>query len=245
MKKLFFSSMLAMLCAGANTATAQVHIGPEVGFTYNTMYQRWNNLEYDSKFQLGFRLGGLVDIPISESKFYFQPGAALLINNGAKTYYEHLYSTGAGVPTSYKDSREYHVMSVNIPLYFVYKTGNYYNDPHFLMGLGGYVSGNVGGRFVQDYVTTLNGDRRSMKYDRSIFIGQQRADDDIAMFDAGVSAMLGFQASSGFFVKGYVSLGLLDQAPGNSSLDYFQNLNTGLTFGFLFNTKPYDKVGYK
>lgn len=246
MKRLLYLLIVSGLITPLSYGQSKVKLGPEVGATYVNMYQLIEGTTYTTDFQAGARIGGVVDIELGSSKFYIQPGLSFMFNNGTKSKYEEYFETYVNLPSSIHDIREYHVMTLTAPVYFVFKTGNYYESPHFMIGVGGYVGANVGGRFKQDYTTVLNGDRRTAHYDRPVYIGYVRTDDDIAIWDAGVSAMLGYEFLNGFFLRGYGSYGLMNQAPAQRKGDnMFRNIGGGISIGFLFNTKPGQTWGWK
>ncbi len=238
--------MVSGLIANLAYGQSVVKLGPEAGVTYITMLQHIEGKDYTTAFQTGARIGGVVDVEFGSGKFYIQPGLSLMFNNGTKSTYENYFETGVHIPSSLHDIREYHIMTLTAPVYFVYKTGNYYDAPHFMVGLGGYIGANVGGRYKQDYTTVLNGDRRTAHYDRPAYIGYIRTDDDIAIWDAGVSAMVGYEFLNGFFLRGYGNYGLMNQSPAQKKGDnMFQNIGGGISIGLLFNTKQGQTWGWK
>lgn len=244
MKKLLLSIAIIFTAGASAMAQSSVRIAPELGVTAVTMLQKVNDYTYDSRYQAGFRIGGVAEIPVG-NKFYFQPGLGLMFNNGTHSTFNYNYSTEAGIPGSYHDDRYYHIISLNAPLYFVYKTGRYFDDPHFFVGLGVFLNANVGGRFVQDYNTVLNGNDRIAHYDRAAYIGYTYTKDDITVWDLGPTATIGFELPIGVYVRGYYNIGLLNQAPGNKDGDMWHNMGGGISIGYMIDLKPRQTWGWK
>jgi hypothetical protein len=235
---------IAALGMGAQAVNAQVKLGPEAGVTYNTMLQKINGVDYDTKYQFGVRMGAVVDIPLSPA-LYLQPGVAFSAYNGGKSTYTRYYASGEGIPTRVYDQREYQVSYINIPVYFMYKTGRNFDDNHFFVGLGPFMNIAIAGRFDQIYTTTLNGLDRPVYYDRALNIGDFKQQDDHRRIDVGVNVMLGYEFSNGLFFRGYYGTGLLNMAPGADMDNRFRHMGGGLTVGFLIPTQPRQTWGWR
>src|SRR5690554_8004962 len=106
MKKIF--SIVALVGIGFTTFGQTIKIAPEFGGVYQTMNQKFYGEKRETQYQLGIRVGGVVDIGFSNN-FSIQPGAFIQTNSGSESYFEEYYSTGAGLPTSTHDRRNYHV----------------------------------------------------------------------------------------------------------------------------------------
>lgn len=235
---------IAALGIGAQAATAQIKIGPEVGATYNTMLQKINGNTYDTKYQFGVRMGAVVDIPLN-SFFYIQPGLNFSAYNGATSTFSNYYASGDGIPTRVYDQREYQVSYVQAPVYFMFKTGREFDDNHFFAGIGAFLNVAVAGRFDQTYTTTLNGLDRPVYYDRAINLGDFKQQDDHRTIDVGVNLMMGYEFKNGLFFRGYYGTGLLNMAPGADANNNFRHMGGGISVGFLLSTEPRQTWGWR
>jgi len=227
-----------------SVADAQIKIGPEAGVILTNMTQKIDGNKYETDYKFGARIGAVVDIPLNRM-FYIQPGLSLTANNGTESSFRKYYSSGAGLPTSVDDNREYSVTYLQMPVYFMFKTGKEFDDNHFFVGIGPYLNVAVGGRFKQVYTTTLNGLDRPNYFDRTIKLGDFRQEDDFRYADVGLNAMLGYEFKNGLFFRGYYGIGLLNMAPGGNKDNSFKNMGGGLTIGFLFSTEPRQTWGWR
>lgn len=239
-----FLCIVAAVGLSIPVANAQIKIGPEAGVIYTNMTQRIDGSKYDTDYKFGARIGAVVEIPLNQL-FYIQPGLSFTANNGTKSSYRKYYSSGVGLPTSVDDTREYSVSYLQLPLYFMVKTGKEFDDNHFFAGVGPYLNVAVGGRFKQQYTTTLNGMDRPNYFDRTIKLGDFRQEDDHKHVDFGVNAMLGYEFSNGLFFRGYYGIGFLNMAPGGNKDNSFKNMGGGLTIGFLIPTTPRQTWGWR
>lgn len=228
-------SIIALSAAGA-TATAQdIKVGPEIGANYVTMSHKLNGVSHETNYQVGFKAGGVVDFQCNEF-FSLQPGLFLSVNNGTESFHERFYQTGSGMPASEKDRRNYQITYVQLPVYAMYKTGKEYDDPHFFIGIGPSFNYGVGGRFKQEFTSTLNGVDVPKRYDYAIPFGNDRVKDRLRPFDISANVTIGYEMPSGLFFRAFYGLGLLNVAPGGNSDNCFRNSGGGLSVGFLFNT---------
>lgn len=234
MKKIL--SIVALLGLGATAVAQDIKVGPEIGATYNTMWQKLNGDSRETNYQFGFRVGGVADFQFNEY-FSIQPGLFLSVNNGTESYYERFYKTGSGLPTSEKDRRNYQVTYLQLPVYALYKTGKEYDDPHFFVGIGPSFNLAVGGTFKQEYTTALNGVDIPKRYDYSMPFGNDRVRDRMRRFDLSANITAGYEMPFGLFFRAYYGLGLLNVAPSGNSDNCFRNSGGGLSVGFLFNAK--------
>lgn len=239
-----FLCIAAAVGFGITTAGAQIKIGPEAGVIYTNMSQKIDGNKYNTDYKFGARIGAVVDIPLKKL-FYIQPGLSFTANNGTKSSYLQYRAAGAGLPTSIEDQREYSVSYLQVPVYFMIKTGKEFDDNHFLAGVGPYLNVAFSGRFKQVYTTTLNGMDRPNYFDRTIKLGDFRQEDDFRRVDVGVNAMLGFEFSNGLFFRGYYGIGFLNMAPGGGKDNCYRNMGGGLTIGFLIPTQPRQTWNWK
>lgn len=233
MKKIL--SIITLIGLGSPAMAQDIKVGPEIGATYNTMYQKLNGAKRETNYQVGFKIGGVVDLPLNEM-FSLQPGLFLSLNNGTESYYERNFKSGAGVPNAQRDRRNYGVTYVQLPVYALFKTGKEYDDPHFFFGIGPSFNYAVGGGFKQEFTNTINGEDRTSRYDYSIPIGNSKTKDKIRPFDISANVTVGYEAPFGLFFRAYYGVGLLNLAPSGDSDNKFRAHGGGLSVGFLFNT---------
>ncbi len=236
MKKILTIGLL-LTCSMATRAQSikEIKVGPEVGALYSTMHQKINGVTRETNYQLGFKVGAVVDLKIDD-QFALQPGLFLSAGNGTESFYERYYKTGAGTPASEHDRRNYKITYVQLPVYALYKTGKEFDDPHFFFGIGPSFNYAIGGNYKQEYITTLNGLERPTRKDMSLRLGNNRAMDNLRRFDLAANVMAGFEAPSGLFFRAHYSIGILNVAPGGNSNSRLRNSHVGLSIGFLFKT---------
>lgn len=235
-----FLSLSTLLACSIALKAQDIKIGPEAGGIYTTMSQKLNGESRETNYQLGFRFGAVGDIEVAE-QFAVQSGLFLSVNNGTESYYERYYSTGGRLPASEHDRRNYNITYLQLPVYALYKTGKEFDDPHFFFGIGPVFNYAIGGRFKQEYNTTLNGVDRLNRYDYSLPLGNNRALDRLRRFDLSANVTIGYEAPSGLFFRAHYGIGLFNVAPGGDSDNRFRNSGGGLSIGFLFKTsnKPH------
>jgi len=228
-------SMIALAALGSAAMAQDIKIAPEIGATINTMSQTIEGTDYNTTYQLGFRAGAVMEYQFTQN-FSLEPGVFVSFNNGTESNHTRNYSTEAGVPASSIDRRNYSVTYLQVPVYALFKTGVEYDDPHFFFGIGPSFNLGIGGRFRQDYSTTLNGIGRPQKYDDAIDFGDSRTKDQIRRFDISANATIGYELPMGLFFRAYYGVGLLNVAPGSEHDNSFRNSGGGISIGFLINT---------
>ncbi|MFT4060952.1 MAG: porin family protein [Edaphocola sp.] len=223
------------LCGLVLSATAQdIKIGPEVGGTVNTMWQKIGGYTRDTKYQLGFKTGGIVDFGITEH-FSVQPGLFASFNHGTESNYQRSYKEGSGTPASETDKRNYAITYLQLPVYAVYKTGKEFDDPHIWFGIGPSFNYGIGGRFKQDYVKYLNGVGSSSPKDEAISYGDNQYRDQVRPLDVWANATIAYELPVGLYIRGWYGIGLLNVAPGADANNSLRNSGGGISVGFLFN----------
>ena len=228
-------SLVAFVGLASSAIAQTIKVGPELGATYNTMFQKINDQSRETNFQVGFKVGGVADFQFGDH-FSLQPGLFLSVNNGTESYYQRSFKTGAGTPSSEQDRRNYQVTYLQLPIYAMYKTGKEFDDPHFFIGIGPSVNYAIGGRFKQEFVNSLNGVPVPKRYDYSIPLGNDRVKDRLRPFDLAANVTVGYETPFGLFFRGYYSIGLLNVAPSGNSENCFRNSGFGLSAGWLFKT---------
>lgn len=231
MKKIL--SLITVLGISTSLMAQDIKLAPEVGGLYQTMILKLNDEVLETQFQPGLRLGLNLDIGIN-TNFSIQTGAFVHLNSGTESYHEKNYFLGSGLPTSDKDSRRYHINYLRIPVYALYKTGKEFDDPHFFIGAGPYVSAVIGGRFEQEYTNTLNGEPLTKRYDYALRVGNEEKD-NVKRFDFGVQATIGYEMPFGLYFRGHYGIGLLNVYPGSLNRSHFRNHGGGISVGYFFD----------
>ncbi|RYZ34881.1 MAG: PorT family protein, partial [Sphingobacteriales bacterium] len=225
----------ALLGIGVATHAQDIKIGPEVGANYVTMSQKLNGATRETNYQVGFKVGAVADFAFSDN-FSIQPGLFLSLNNGTESYYEVFYRTGAGVPASDKDRRNYNATQLQLPVYAMYKTGKEFDDPHVFFGIGPSFNLGIGGQYEQEFITTQNGVDRPQRYDFSLPYGNDRIKDRMRRFDIAANVTVGYETPFGLYFRAFYGLGLLNVAPSANSDNSMRHSGGGLSVGFLFKT---------
>ncbi|WP_158605988.1 outer membrane beta-barrel protein [Taibaiella sp. KBW10] len=240
MKKLF--TTIIGLAASA-MSFAQVSIGVEAGAAYGSMSQYINGANRNATGQVGYKAGVNVNIPLgSDSRFHIQPGVLYRGLQGSESSYYKQSATGSGAPTYESDFRKYVINQVQVPVLFVYKSGDpEYDQNHFFVGVGPSFSYNVGGRIHQIYKNALNGNERTRDNNDPIAIGKGNYK-DVAPLNIDAALILGYEFKSGFYTKAYGQYGLVNIHPMADSRNQFTTFEAGISFGFFF--KKFQKYKY-
>jgi len=117
------------------------------------------------------------------------------------------------------------INTLEIPLNILYKFGKPGVD-NFFVGVGPYIADNISGKFKEN--DNFNGSAST-----KVNIGTG-PNDDLKPFDLGVGIDLGYGVMSGFFLRAHYQYGLANLAPQGNSQNTFNNVNYGLSVGFLF-----------
>ncbi|PQJ10122.1 hypothetical protein CJD36_015610 [Flavipsychrobacter stenotrophus] len=216
MKKLICS--LLCLCAVAY-AHAQLSFGPEAGLQYTNYTGNTNGYNDDGKGRMGFRIGGVVEQPLSQH-FYFQPGL-LYVRNGYKLDYGATTFIGK-------------ISTLQLPVNIMFKAGKPGGE-RFFAGVGPYVAFNLAGTIKR----TLYGNSETQKFR----IGDDTYNDDIKRTDIGIGVNVGYQLVNGLFIRGHYQRGFVNLIPGGNEANSMFSTNAGVSVGYLFEGKG--KVGKK
>lgn len=228
-------SALVLATALSTGASAQgFSIAPEVGINVNTMFQTFGGIKRTHTYQPGFRIGVMAEYQFNDH-IALASGIRFDANHGTKSIGERNYATGSGIPNYERDERKYNLVYTNIPLYFVYKTNNFYDDPHFMFGIGPAANLLLGGHYQQDFSSGANHNARLTRKDHSINIGNVRSRDNIRMFDLSADAFVGYHTGKNLYFKVNYAIGLLNLAPQGDADNSIRNMSFGLTAGWSFN----------
>lgn len=231
-KSLFLTAAATAVVA---LSTAQVMVGPELGYTYSTMDMHIQGVSYSNQFVGGVRVGAAVDINI-KNNMYLQTGAFLGFLQGGSGSYTSYQSVGNGVPSSVGDERSYRLYAVQVPLMFTFKTDFQYHPNDFTFGIGPYVNINYGGLFKRTYTTTLNGFDRPVYDDRAIRVGDVGVQHDVKPFEIGAMAAIGYEMENGVNLKVYYGMGLNNIAPTQGTPgNELKSRGAGISLSYYFN----------
>lgn len=228
-------SIVSLLALGTAAMAQDIKVGPELGANYVTLSQKLNGKSRETNYQVGFKIGATADFQFNEY-FSVQPSLFLSVNNGTESYYERSFKTGAGIPASEHDRRNYAVTYLQLPVYALYKTGKEFDDPHFFFGIGPSFNYAIGGRYRQEYVSRLNGVDIPHRTDYTLPFGTDRTKDAMRRFDISANVTVGYETPFGLFFKAFYGLGLLNVAPSGNSDNCMRNSGGGLSVGFFFKT---------
>jgi len=241
MKKIFYSVIL-LATVGYSAKAQEISINPEIGATYNGVMQKINGEKRDATYQVGMRLGAMVDYQFNDN-MSISPGLIFSVNTGGNTKGEGHYYTGSNIPSSFHDSRTYHMHYLQVPVFFVYKTTNEYNDAHGIFGIGPTANFGIAGKYEQEYQDVTNGRVSLQKRDESFPYGNNARFDRARRFDLWGSVFAGYQTAFGLYFKVQYGIGLLNIAPAGDANNVLRNSSFGLTLGYKFKVKsanPWD-----
>lgn len=212
--------LLFTIIAIATTAKAQIGYGPEgsVGYCwFKTLPASSYSVTQHSI--MGFRLGGVLDIPMSDN-FYFQSGIFWSQKGGIKKD-EYVFNSD----TAYEHTKEtIHINYLEVPLTVLYKTGAQGGN-RFFFGLGATIGFMMNGK-----------DKIS---DQSFFSGQPyeyNATEKLSSHvDVSAMALLGYEFSSGFYVKAYYAAGVSNVSNIPDEID--KNRIVGIGLGYFFRSR--------
>lgn len=222
-----------MCLLGSMSASAQILIGPEMGYSRTTMMQQINGNNYDNGWVNGGKLGLLMDIPVGD-KFSIQPGANFSFLHGGTSSYAAYRSIATGMPGAYSDARKYQLYTISVPVMFTLKSSMQYSPNGFTLGVGPYFNYNFGGMYNREESTTLNGTRRPVYQDREISIGDRQTRDDIRPFEVGAMVAVGFMMKNGLYFRANYGIGINNVAPSGNSDFHYRSHGWGISVAYLF-----------
>ena len=162
------------------------------------------------KAKFGMRIGVVADLGISRH-FYIDP-ALLYVMNGDNVNYVF-------------ENDIVRVNTLQLPVNVVYKSGHPGGE-RFVIGAGPYFARNMSGtRKVGG-----NGATTSI----SVSIGNDAAADNLRPTDIGLGALVGYELTTGLYVRAYFQHGFTNLQPGGDAGNSLYNLNYGVNVGYLF-----------
>jgi OOP family OmpA-OmpF porin len=183
----------------------------------------------------GFHIGVLLEIPIGEHGFYFQPGIGY---SSKGRQYEKIYDTVlVNKDTSYIQST-LKLGYIELPLYLTYKIP--FSKDHknsFFLSAGPYFSFFYNGTMSQQSRTRVYSSNKFEYKTEDVDLPVGNGTDKYKTFDMGVNAKAGFEFGN-VMISGYYSRGLTNfyTAPYNGT---FNHQIYGATLGiWLSKAKP-------
>jgi hypothetical protein len=244
MKKICMIGAALALFAGGAKAQVQsaptvvnneraLHFGIEGGVSLNNLYHLQEDFQTSNMLKVG-GIGGFV-ANIGSGRWSLQPGLRY-ITKGAEI--ESSY-TNSLVHVESKDKLIFHY--IEMPVNIVWHSGNWASN-RFMIGAGGYVSylANAQDKFKIKTTSMVEGAAPEVVNEgqRKLDVGNPDNGTNIRNYDAGVGGFIGYEMTSGLYVKAGAEASLLDLQK-NVSLGKFyeRNYNFLFTLGYMFGYK--------
>jgi hypothetical protein len=238
-KTCIIGAALLMLAAGANAQdmatdekkASPIHFGLEAGINLNNLYRSdRDNYVTSNMLKVGYHGGFIVNF--GTGSFAVQPGLRYSQKGGEIT--RSFSDPFVAIETKDKLTLHY----IEMPLNFIWHAG-YWGEGRFMIGVGPYVSYLVNAQDKHKLKTT----NRETGVE-TVFEGQTKLtvgnkdESDIARWDYGGNAFLGYEFTSGMYVKAGGSLGFADLQRGQFVGQYNnRNYNFYFTLGYMFGYK--------
>ncbi len=204
-------ALLTLLCLPMFGAVqAQFRVGPDAGILFSNYTGKQNGDNVPTKAIFGARIGATAEYGFG-SGFAVQ-GSALYVANG--------YQLSNVIMT-----QKMTLNTLEVPVSLLWRSGEV-GDDRFFVGAGPYVGWNIGGKVKE----TGNGVSES----RKVNIGDTRGDDDARRTDYGFGAYLGYELSSGLFIRAHFQHGLTNLQPGGDADNTARSVNYGVSVGYMF-----------
>lgn len=211
MKKTFLvTSMTSLLALSAGAQ--QITFAPEIGLNLFNQTQKLSNLEMSTDAKIGFKAGGVVNIPVVAG-FYIQPGL-FYTTKGYK------FTTNAGIVRTETSAN---IGYIEIPVNALYRF-DLGNAGGLFVSAGPYAALATNGK-VKNTVTTLGIEAKTS--DNIEFGGDPG---DTKRFDYGLNAGLGYETPWGVYVRAQYGFGLANL----SNFDNGTVKNKGFQFSLGF-----------
>ena len=190
-----------------------VAFAPEVGINMSGM----DHSTTSNALVNGYHLGGIFNISLS-NHFAFQPGL-IYINKGSVSF-NTVNTNNTDLQTKQSDILHY----AQIPLNFVYKTGEY-TEGRFIVGFGPYVAY----LFNIEQKSTDNNTNTSDGYVPGYLLKDEvrLPEPVLTRFDIGLNSFIGCEMPNGFYCKAGAEIGFINlQAHSNANFGF--SLSTGV-----------------
>jgi hypothetical protein len=194
---------------------AQVRFGVQAGVVSSSISLEEDGEEADIDGKMGFTVGAIVDVPISET-FAFQP-AVNFVTKGAKQE-----ESGGGVTAKFSINLAY----VEVPFNFVYRAST--GSGSFFVGAGP----SVGFIVSAKQKTKVTGGGLDEESEEDIPTGS--GEDELKPLEIGANILAGYELANGVYIALNYNLGmsnLINDAPDNT---HWKNRYFGLRVGFRF-----------
>ncbi|PSK93324.1 porin family protein [Taibaiella chishuiensis] len=214
MKKTFLvTSMASLLALGANAQ--QVTFAPEIGLNIFNQTRKAGNLELNSDSKIGFKAGGVVNIPVVAG-FYIQPGI-FYSTKGFKS------TTDAGI---LKTETTVNIGYVEIPVNALYRF-DLGNAGGLFVSAGPYAALATNGK-VKNTITTLGIETKTSD---NVKFGSDA--DETKRFDYGLNAGLGYETPWGVYLRAQYGFGFANLSNNNNAT--VKNKGFQLSLGFTLD----------
>ncbi len=218
MKKTIFIFFLSVCCLQISGLAQKTRAGFSFHGGLATMRGTVNSVKENQLYTTGFGVGFLVDAPIKNSKFSFQP--VLQYVQKGKVHQEAI--------NILTDEIVYELRYAEFLMNFLYTTGG--TSGGFFIGAGPSLSFNLPSKQV-----TKSDDGTKTESDLSF--GNEPAN-AFRGIDYGANMVLGYRLKKGFFVSANGTLGLRNLIPSKAlTTGDIKNTNFGVNIGWLINNK--------
>lgn len=209
LKKLLFP----VLMLTATTGFGQISFAPEVGMNMSSFTVKssvlGSTITSSSDFQPGVRAGIVMDVSLGDA-FAVQPAL----------YYNLTRSKNEITVLGLTSKTTTTIHGLQLPVYFMYKSSDV-GPGRIFAGIGPVLS------------LYLAGNSKTGDVSEDIKFGNDPKEDDMKSFDLGGSANVGYEFSSGLFLRAYYNLGFANLAPGGDD-DYSVKSNSfGISVGYF------------
>ena len=228
MKKFFLFIICSILML--QNVNAQVGYAPEVGVNFSNMKFEpiYGFTSASTSGLVGPRFGGIVDLDMGPH-IYLQPGA-FFSSKGATRNFSYSYKD-----TAQTVNETLRLNYIEVPINVLFKTG-LQGDARFFFGLGIDLEYVVGGSdklhdFGNNGVDSFNLNQTSKVAGQGL----------VANFDIGLNFTLGYELPSGFYVRGYYTLGVSDISLYSDMGESDKNYAAGASIGYFFGKNRHHK----
>jgi len=221
MKKTFFLLIVTVFCLQLTGFAQKSRVGITGGVTYSSM--KIENMALDNeKSRAGFTAGLIMETPLANSKFSFQPGI-------------HYVQKGE-ITNETKNTRDYVALRyAEFQFNFLYNLKGINGGLFF--GAGPALAFNLPSKFVTKSGLATDKKSDDSKTEKSIVFGNDILASDIRGFDYGANVLAGYRHKKGFLVSFNYTFGLRNLAPGGDSGSSIKNACFSARIGYLFNNK--------
>jgi hypothetical protein len=211
MRKIIFSTFLSV--AAASIVNAQATFGIHAGGTLNTMETKSSGITYKGDAQIGWKVGGVANLPLSVN-FAFMPQLNALAKNSKLEITESGFTAKETVKLTY----------LELPLNFVYTSNG------FFAGVGPSIGFGLSGKYKYEETGSPT-EEADIKFDGKANDGNDN-NYHLKSIDFGGQILAGYKVPSGLFFIAHYNLGVSNISPDNDVT--VKNKYFGVTIGYFF-----------